>query len=252
MSAPTYLLLDCGNSRIKWRQQSGASIVDYGTLDPGALAAASIDGLAALAENSAGVLVASVAGDAVNERLRAVLQSVGAVSWFATAPPTLDGLVNSYREPRLLGVDRWLAMLALWTETRDRFAVVDAGSALTIDLVTDGGRHAGGYILPGLSLMQRALHADTEKVRFEERVSPALAPGASTAEAVVHGAALALVAAVERVIDRAGLSPAQVFLCGGDARTLAPLLSQPLQLRDGVVLDGLWRQALLEGRAEVR
>jgi type III pantothenate kinase len=247
MSAQTYLLLDCGNSRIKWRLQSGASILDQGTLEQAALASARTDGLAALAGNSAGVLVASVAGDAVNARLRTALDAAGVSAWFATSRATLDGLVNSYREPERLGVDRWLAMLALWAETRDRFAIVDAGSALTIDLVTADGRHAGGYILPGLSLMQRSLQADTEQVRFDEQLSPALTPGTSTAEAVVHGAALALVGAVEQVIDPSGLRPEQIFLCGGDAPTLAPLLSRPPQRRDELVLDGLWRQAMLQG-----
>ena len=74
--------------------------------------------------------------------------------------------------------------------------VIDAGSALTIDIVSAAGQHEGGYIIPGAALMERALLLDTDRVRFDEEVGYALAPGTSTAEAVRHGIALAQAGAV--------------------------------------------------------
>ena len=63
-----------------------------------------------------------------------------------------------------MGADRWHAMLAGWVRCKASFAVVDAGSAVTVDYVNAGGRHLGGYILPGLQMMRRSLKVDAARI----------------------------------------------------------------------------------------
>jgi len=61
------------------------------------------------------------------------------------------GLANSYKEPTLLGSDRWFAMIASYEMSiNNSFMVIDIGSAITIDLVDHKGFHHGGIIFPGL------------------------------------------------------------------------------------------------------
>ena len=62
------------------------------------------------------------------------------------------GLRNGYRDPAQLGVDRWLAMCAAWQQFPGSLCVVDAGTAVTIDVVAADGAHSGGLILPGVCL----------------------------------------------------------------------------------------------------
>lgn len=234
------LLLDIGNSRGKWLFLDGADQLGRGSAELSGL----VDALGSDI-GGAQVLVASVASDASNTGLAVQLQAAGCVAWFAGARARLGGLANSYAEPQRMGVDRWLAMLAARQRSHGPLCVVDAGSALTIDLISDDGAHEGGFIIPGTALMQRALLADTDRVRFEIPASPALVPGRSTAEAVANGLLLAQVGAVRSAVDAAvarGSRPT-LFLCGGAAPVLQAALDMDCVLAPDLVFEGLLHQA---------
>lgn len=153
--------------------------------------------------------------------------------------PRCAGLRIAYADPRHLGVDRFLALLA----ARDAGDVllVGVGTALTIDLLDADGLHRGGRIAPSPMLMRKALHArapvlpDTggSYAEFADDTDHALASGC-------EGAALAL---VERSLDRAqrllGAAPA-LWLHGGGADALRERLPPHLWVPD-VVLRGLAR-----------
>jgi type III pantothenate kinase len=239
MASSARLQIDLGNSRLKWRLLHEGHVKATGTL-PGPSAEMVL--LPTLETAPDAVEVASVASEALNRGLEAeVLRHWGLRAWFAYSEAECLGLRNSYAQPGRLGVDRWLAMLAAWTAVRRRVCVVDAGSALTIDLVAADGRHEGGYILPGDALMQAALLRDTQRVRFDSAVDASLQPGISTAEAVCHGAALAHCGAVRLALAQAaadGESP-QLVLTGGDGARLAEWLSEAACYRRDLVFDGL-------------
>ena len=132
-----------------------------------------------------------------------------------------------------------MAMLGARTRYRGNLCVIDAGSAVTIDLVSADGQHAGGYILPGPTLMERALLLDTDRVRFEEDLVYNLTPGRSTAEAVRHGVALALVGAVELALARLGDPDVQLVFSGGAGEVLMDLLGRGGRWHPDLVFDGL-------------
>lgn len=243
MSVP-FVLIDIGNTRGKWLYATSDGRVVRGAAASDTLC----DALPPL-ERGTPVLVASVAVPVVDESLHITLAARGCVPWFARPAEALDGLTNAYAEPARLGVDRWLAMLAALQRCRDqRFCLVDAGSALTIDFVAPCGRHEGGFILPGRRLMQRALQIDTGRVRYADGDATGLVPGRSTAEAVGHGVSLALVGAVELALAGARIDHPvdRVLLCGGDAALLAPHIGKA-ELAPDLVFEGLLRQARLEG-----
>lgn len=237
MSKAPRLQFDLGNSRVKWRLLAGGEILvrGAGTLADRAWRDAPVSPVA--------VEVASVASEATEAQLAAaVREQWGLDPWFARPVGCTGDLVSSYAEPERLGVDRWLAMLAARARCRERLCVVDAGSALTIDLVAADGRHEGGYIVPGDALMQRALRGDTDRVRFEGSGRADLSPGTSTAACVHNGIALAMCGALSLALEAAEASGPRphLFLTGGDAHRIVSVWpALPVQLVDDLVLEGL-------------
>lgn len=238
------LQLDIGNSSAKWRLVQGGILIANGHYRPGD------SGSQALLLNCTDVLdaiwISSVAAAAAEQALAALLtRQWGITPWFARTEAHTAGLHNSYAEPGRMGVDRWLAMLGARQREHGRLCVVDAGSALTIDIVSATGQHEGGYIIPGPALMERALLLDTDRVRFDEQIGYALAPGTSTAEAVRHGIALAQAGAVVLALEQAGSEPITLFYCGGAGETLMRLGQRAGQWVPDLVFEGLAVMAAL-------
>jgi len=239
----TCLQLDVGNSRAKWRLVNSAGLVARGAYTVGDEASmqALLDATGSIDE----IWIASVAAPEHEQVLEELLHARwGVTPWFARTQARTGDLSNSYARPERMGVDRWLAMLGARQRESGRLCVVDAGSALTIDLVGASGRHEGGYIIPGAALMERALLLDTDRVRFEEDVDYALAPGTSTASAVRHGIALAQVGAVSAALAQAGDAPV-LFFCGGGGEQLMSLLQRGGVWAPDLVFEGLEAMAAL-------
>ncbi|MDX1733818.1 MAG: type III pantothenate kinase [Halioglobus sp.] len=243
-AAAACLQLDVGNSSAKWRLLRGAQVIERGRLDTRDPASREA-GLGAL-PGPGHIWISSVASPEAEADLGEWLrQRWGVQPWFARTEARTGELVNSYRDPSRMGVDRWLAMLGARARHTGRLCVVDAGSALTIDLVAADGRHEGGYIIPGPQLMERALLLDTDRVRFDEDIGYGLTPGASTAEAVRHGIALAQAGAVALALDAAGPDVPALYFCGGGGEALMGLLDRTGEWAPDLVFEGLEVQAAL-------
>jgi type III pantothenate kinase len=241
--AASCLQLDVGNSASKWRLVQEGEVVARGVYR--AEDQPSTEALLQCAQTLQQIWVASVAGREAEQSLANTLaQRWGVKAWFARSTASCSGLRNSYEEPERMGVDRWLAMLAAWKRLQGRVCVVDAGSALTCDLVSADGQHEGGYIIPGPTLMERALLLDTERVRFAEDAEYTLAPGVSTAQAVRHGIALAQAGALALAMERDDILPSQLLFCGGWGETLMSLLDRGGSYLPDLVFEGLEIAAL--------
>lgn len=240
----TCLQLDIGNSSAKWRLMKGDAIVGRGTYLHGEASSRKL--LLSCTETLDHIWVSSVAAPATEVELGTLLEAQwGVKPWFARTQARTGGIGNSYEDPARMGVDRWLAMLGAREREPGRVCVIDAGSALTIDIVSAAGQHEGGYIIPGPTLMERALLLDTDRVRFRENVGYALSPGTSTAEAVRHGIALAQAGAVLLALDQAGSEPMALVYCGGAGEALMQLVKRPGQWAPDLVFEGLAAMAAL-------
>ena len=242
------LQLDVGNSRAKWRLLRDEHVVDRGNYRPDDEASQAV--LLDCAEHVEQIWIASVAASATEDALATLLQQRwGTTPWFARTAAQTGTLRNSYADPTRMGVDRWLAMLGARERLQGRLCVVDAGSALTIDIVSAEGQHEGGYIIPGPALMERALLLDTDRVRFAEDVGYALSPGKSTAEAVRHGIALAQAGALALALQQVGGEAMPLLFCGGAGETLMHLVQPPTgQWAPDLVFEGLAAMAALQGQ----
>jgi type III pantothenate kinase len=236
------LLLDLGNTRLKWR------LLEQDRLQgEGALAHGRDDFDAALASllDEAGtvrVWLASVTAPALTARVEARLAALpsGSVQRVRVTPG-VGRLRLAYADPSRLGVDRWLAMLGADRDGSAPCVVVLAGTALTLDAITGDGQHLGGLIAPGLGLQRQVLTAGPLHLADATGL-PTVLFADSTEAAVASGPAQALAALIERfadaVCERCGQAPG-ILLAGGDGARLRDLLSRPAQLRPQLVLDGL-------------
>ena len=216
MIAPApWLLLDVGNTAIKWRLADADGLREQNGV---AATRASLCESVNTHEWKA-VALSSVAGEVADTALLAALKAIRAVPvWQARAESSCLGLVSRYPEPARMGVDRWLAMLGARHANAGPLCVIDAGTAITLDLVAAQGRHEGGYILPGAELMRRALTADTGQIQVDALDAPTLAPGSDTQTCVSAGGWRAVMGAVQSVL--ADYPEHRAMLTGG----LAPVL----------------------------
>ena len=245
------LLIDIGNTRIKWAYGDQERLFRPGDLvhrGRRGVLAEFVAGLTAVPE---GAYAVNVAGSRIETELAAELGKrfgVG-VRMLRTAERAGD-VVNGYRLPEQLGADRWAALVGAWQRYRAAICIVDAGTAVTIDAVAADGRHQGGLILPGLQLMLESLQRDTSDIEHFFAQGGGEPPdsdmlGLDTRSAVEHGALVSVAGAVEKVVATlAGQGmPPRVLLTGGDAVRIAPWLSVPFEVEPLLVLDGLRRLA---------
>ncbi|WP_329741467.1 type III pantothenate kinase [Dyella sp. A6] len=236
------LLLDLGNTRLKWALSG-----NDGWLARGAVAwDENLPDLLSTAWHGLPVPAAVLGASVVDEAREAMVagQSASlfgqAVAWLRT-PAEACGVRNAYAEPRRLGVDRFLSMVAARAAGDAPCVLVGVGTALTLDALAADGRHLGGLIAPGPRLMQQSLLGATAKVR-PERPGRILDVADNTADAVSSGCWLAAVALVERFAARMagplGGTPGMI-LHGGDAGELVPLLTLPSRQVVDSVLRGL-------------
>ena len=228
------ILIDIGNTAVKWQLRESEQATDIGRGDVSQLMLW-LESLGNLPSQQ--VAVSCVRDDEFAGELSDALVQLGCSNVvFAESAATHAGVTNAYSNPSSLGVDRWLAVLALKSRGHESGIVVDVGTACTID-VLEKNWHVGGFILPGPKLACEALVANTDKIRYSTEPPAALEPGSDTGACVVSGAWLTIVGAVKEITTRYPHCP--LFLAGGAAPTLIDLGVHGELVTD-LVFDGLY------------
>lgn len=228
------ICVDSGNTRIKWGVHDGAQ-----WLAQGAVVHAEVGQLAALAmrwPDAARLVLANVAGAAAGERIRAALGPLAGRLDEVRSSAAAGGVVNGYRFPEKLGVDRWCALIGARSLSQSATLVVMAGTATTIDTLAADGRFLGGLILPGVELMRESLAQGTAGLPIaagEYHAYPQC-----TEDAIHAGVIEAQVGAIERAWARLAGDKC-CLLAGGNAGLLAPALAIPHRRVDNLPLEGL-------------
>lgn len=242
------LLLDIGNSRLKWGLLEDGHLRRTGDITHARLHDSGFSALTArLPRRLDKVLASNVAGAGFARRLSGVIGiHCDRNIQFARCERTAHGVTIGYRQPRLLGVDRWVAMIAVRAEFRGAVCIVDAGTAVTIDALDSNGNHLGGQIIPGLVLMGTALRSDTIGISDVKRAPqdprPGMAMFANNTDAAVHNGAInAVCGAIERAVRtlRASGHRTRIVLTGGDASRILKQLGDKALHRPHLVLQGL-------------
>ncbi len=239
------LLIDLGNTRLKWRQVSADGQIRSGAQAAGELAEAAFWPLLDAQEV---VWVSAVGDHGRRQALDEALRRRGLpAARYVVSPAAQAGLCNAYAEPARLGVDRWLAMLAAWSSQAVSSVVIDCGSAITVDAFSADGAHRGGHIVPGWRLLREALLRGTADVGFSAVVTAVELPGRMTADAVANGCLAMMRGYLQRVLAGDWCADADaIWLTGGDAGLVADLLPAAQRVPE-LVLDGLAVHARLAG-----
>ena len=247
------LLVDVGNSRLKWAWLDRGELRDPGGVSHrGEVPRRTIAELSAAGRRPSQVLVASVVAPALTAAIAdGLAQELGAPARIAETEAAAAGVWNGYLDPRQLGVDRWLAMLAAFARYRTAVCIVDAGTALTVDAVAPDGRHLGGLIVPGPGLMRGALLQQTGGISSAADLLGNTQAGRDLAgdfwgrdiEACIRlGSRRAIACLVEtcmKALARPDQPAGVLVLTGGDAPALLGALSIPAEHRPLLVLEGL-------------
>ena len=251
------LLIDAGNTRIKWALADTSSA-------PGAWHAAGAVAHAGVAQLAPAwraalqgksirrALLSNVAGAALGARLEQALPATlapGAVRRFASQAQ-LAGVRNAYRDPFQLGCDRFAAAIGAHVLAPGQAVIVaTCGTATTIDALSADGVFLGGMILPGLGLMASSLARDTAQLphigQLEQDLRLPEGFADNTDAAILSGCLAAQAGAIERAFAAHGAT--LCLLSGGAAPFIAPGLAVPCRLVDNIVLIGLQAAAGSEG-----
>lgn len=230
------LLIDAGNTRVKW-----GLFGDGVWRGEGALEHTCIGELGALAQGHAGiarVFGSNVAGSAVADAIAQALHGHAPAPQWLRSSAACCGVRNAYDQPGQLGSDRWAALIGAHALHSAACLVVCAGTATTIDILDTDGLFRGGLILPGEQLMRRSLARDTAQLPFA--AGRFVDAPRNTADAIASGCLNAQAGAVERMFRHiAHDAGALCLLSGGGADTLAEVLDIPFRRVDNLVLKGL-------------
>ena len=226
------LLLDAGNTRIKW-----ALISDGVWKESGVIPVDKVLELKTKINNWESVeqlWISNVAGKEIQDE---ILKMGVAETNFIQAKAMCCGVRNHYANPAQLGSDRWLALIAAWALIGKSCLVVDSGTATTIDALTDQGEFLGGLILPGIhtmrnSLMEKAAGINTESGVYREFPC-------CTEDAVTSGAIQATSGAIARQKSLLNNRELPIVLSGGAAELLEPHLGNQVLRVENLVLRGI-------------
>jgi type III pantothenate kinase len=241
------LLLDVGNTRIKWGCWADGAWRGQGAV-PVAEAGRLTEVVAGFAPAWAGVCC--VAGEAVRVQVDTLLAGLDS-HWLAPSGAA-HGVVNRYHRPETLGADRYAGLIACLRRGHAPCVIASAGTALTVDALAGDGEFLGGMILPGAALMRRALAEGTAGVAAvtgEWQRFPR-----STGDAVATGILTAMAGAVDAMRQRLAAEVGRdvaVVVTGGDAGSLAGCLPGPAMIDGNLVLEGLLWLARDLGVADV-
>lgn len=247
------LLVDIGNSRIKWARLDGGKPAEVEAMVRGKTGIKRVLSKAWKdLEDVNRIVVANVGGAKVAEQLQEWAQKHWQIApEFLTARSSGYGIRNAYPQPETLGVDRWLELVAVrqryrGSDNKGAICIVDCGTAITVDVLANDGKHLGGLIVPGLTMMPKLLADNTADIHQTAETLEYSLLASTTSTAVNAGALYAAVAFIDRVSNDVAAEikgELKRVITGGDAPTMLPLLRDKYEHLPDLVLWGLARVA---------
>ncbi|MGK0269783.1 MAG: type III pantothenate kinase [Cocleimonas sp.] len=254
------LLIDCGNTYLKWCLFDGDNLTEQQSLHH--KDASGLEIYKDLIDSQTGtcnsVVLVSVLGDVFLAGARRIAEDAGMSIINAHSQAKLATIQNGYDEPEKLGSDRLVAMIGGFELIDDQQAciVIDSGTATTIDAVDAKGQHLGGVIFPGLELSLNSLSNNTEllpKLDLSEQQFEPNGLAINTTQAIASGCLLSLASTIDGICNKmqrqletsslqgAGNNKVEVrrLLCGGGAKILLPYLENDYDYHENLIMLGL-------------
>lgn len=258
------LLIDCGNTYLKWCLLNGEQLTEQQSLlhrDASVLEVYKV-----LVDSQSGecdsIVMVSVLGEVFLAGAKRIAEDAGLSLLEAHSQESLGDIRNAYDEPEKLGSDRLIAMIGAYEliDKQQACIVIDSGTATTIDAVDQIGQHLGGVIFPGLELSLNSLSDNTEllpSLAANEQQIEKNGLAKDTTQAIASGCLLSLASAIDgicnkmqRQLEATSLqNPTQAnkevkllvkrVLCGGAAKALTPYLENEYDHHENLIMLGL-------------
>jgi type III pantothenate kinase len=259
-----YLFFDVGNTRLKWAavestqnpstQQKKlwaySGSISSKSLQSPEHRAELADYIAKTLPKPEAIGFCCVAGQEAINNLKLLFPQWNDLNWQELkGDSAYTGMRSQYQDLTKLGADRWAALIGARALSKKNTLIVNAGTATTIDLLGSNGVHYGGWILPGLGLMQSSLVSNTAQLDLATR-SEHHGFGTCTNDAIIGGCDAAQLGAILYGLQHAkeiNVPVEKIWIGGGNAKTLAKEITQSnlpmkemLETTEGLVLRGVW------------
>jgi len=262
------LLIDAGNSHLKWAMLSDDEVSGENTLTEQIsishqyeLPIEIFEKIVTTNNDSHTVLMVSVLGGTFSRAAEKIALAQEMKFIEITSEKELSNIKNGYKNPTKLGADRFVGIISAHhlhnTSTNDKHAciVIDSGTATTIDAVDINGKHLGGVILPGLHLCSESLLENTELLGLWGNETKDFTPecfSTETTQAIASGCLLGHAGAIEHICNmmeqkliklsqdtnQEGIKVKRV-ICGGAAESLLPHMQDEYDLQQNLLMFGL-------------
>ena len=250
-STKQMLILDCGNSQVKWAWIINREIV--------AVFRAPYSRLGALGEfcrqqpNISEVYGSTVSGELKKIQVSGLIP--WRIRWFYAEKMTC-GIRNHYRHVEEHGADRWYNVVGARSVSKNACVVVSCGTAVTVDALSADDQYLGGSILPGFNLMKESLSTNTANL---DRPFGRIYPFATTTpNAIASGIMDAVVGAIvlmhSRLKERESGAVDLVLTGGGAGRILVNLpasftAENQVKIAENLVITGILQR--IEQQSEI-
>lgn len=234
-----YLLIDIGNTRIKWQYRDAEKII----LSNSILVESFMDIDLTEIKSLKKVVVSNVNHSVVLDKLKENLSRFDCPIIEVNSKSNSD-LINDYTDSLTLGVDRWLTALGAWNAYGEDLIVINAGTAITVDLIQKDKKNyphfRGGMILPGIAISLGILNNSTNLIDTE--IGNSVYPSLNTKDAVTTGVLTSIQGAVNLVCKKLP-SNLPILLTGGDADLIYEQSEEDwksrIKLESNLIFDGL-------------
>ena len=189
------------------------------------------------------IIVAHVASNAIYDKLSQFFDIWNTRPNWVTATQRQCGVTNNYEDPSQLGSDRWAALIAAWDKYHESCLVVNVGTAMTVDALSNNGVFLGGIIIPSSNILLNSIKSSTQidlghKEDYRYEIFPI-----KTVNAIYSGVIHSCVGSIERMMRLFNLQQEHAvencIISGGGVADILPYIDFNHTVIDNLVLDGL-------------
>ncbi|MBY0483397.1 type III pantothenate kinase [Nitrosomonas sp.] len=233
------LAIDSGNSFIKWGLFNHGCCLKLGKIQYDKIQDVKNDFKVLQAPES--IIISHVSREATKNQICEQISRWPVKPHWIRSCAFQCGVTNSYSNPAQLGCDRWASLIAAWEMQQQACLVINIGTAVTIDALSESGEFLGGIILPGFHLMLNSLQRGTQL--FNAGMSTYEDFPINTNSAIQSGIIHSVIGAIERMYNLLSLKinhPVKTsIVSGGGVSLLSPFITIPIKTIDNLVLKGL-------------
>ena len=189
------LVIDSGNTAFKWGIHDGYQWLQKGIASYECLTSIKNEFRNLL--NPSAIIISHVSHAITKQQINQLISIWPTEVYWVVSQSAQCGVFNSYQNAAQLGSDRWASLIAAWSNVHEACLVINVGTAMTVDALSDSGKFMGGIILPGANVMRHTLSLKTQLI------NPVLVGTyknlpTNTDDAIYSGVIYGLIGSIER------------------------------------------------------